>query len=492
MPKTLPSTAVVDDRSALPSSTTVVDDPPASLSQRRMWMILLVVLIADALDMLDASITNIAAPTIVADIGGGPGLIKWLGASYALTLGTLLVVGGRLGDKFGQRRLFLIGMTGFTLASAAAGLAVNPTMIITARLVQGAFGALLIPQGIAIMTNNFSREMRAKAFGVFGPMLGVAGLGGPVLAGFIIRADIAGLSWRPMFLINIVLGGVGLLAAVRLLPHDDGDRSTHVDGTGSALLGAAMFGLLFGLIEGSTNGWTPGPVVSIVGGLTAFGLFAWRQATAADPLIRPTLLRNRGFTSGLVMGLAFFAAINGTGYVLSLFLQQGLGYDAGRAAVAMLPMTVGLMAAAGACMALIAKLGRTLLYIGLGTTLSGVAWMLAVVAASGTAAAEASLLGPIFVIGLGMGACFGIVFDIALGDVDPDEAGSASGALSAVQQLAAGIGSAAVTSVYFTGIAGGGIQHAMLLSLWVVIGIVVVCTAIVPFMPQRAAVLEHA
>ena len=104
-------------------SATAVDDPPASLSQRRMWMILLVVLIADALDMLDASITNIAAPTIVADIGGGPGLIKWLGASYALTLGTLLVVGGRLGDKFGQRRIFLIGMTGFTLASAAAGLA---------------------------------------------------------------------------------------------------------------------------------------------------------------------------------------------------------------------------------------------------------------------------------------------------------------------------------------------------------------------------------
>jgi EmrB/QacA subfamily drug resistance transporter len=471
---------------------TAVDDPPALLSQRRMWMVLLVVLIADALDMLDASITNIAAPTIVADIGGGPGLIKWLGASYALTLGTLLVVGGRLGDKFGQRRIFLIGMTGFTLASAAAGLAPNPTMIIAARLVQGAFGALLIPQGIAIMTKNFSREMRAKAFGVFGPMLGVAGLGGPVLAGFIIRADIAGLSWRPMFLINIVLGGVGLVAAVRLLPHDDGDRTTHVDGTGSALLGAAMFGLLFGLIEGSTNGWTLGPIASIVGGLVAFGLFAWRQATAADPLIRPTLLRNNGFTSGLVMGLAFFAAINGTGYVLSLFLQQGLGYDAGRAAVAMLPMTVGLMAAAGACMALIAKLGRTLLYIGLGITLTGVTWMLAVVAASGTAAAEASLLGPIFVIGLGMGACFGIVFDIALGDVDPEEAGSASGALSAVQQLAAGVGSAAVTSVYFAGIAGGGIQHAMILSLWVVIGIVVLCTAIVPFMPQRAAVLDHA
>ena len=468
-----------------------VTTPPTSLSARRMWAILLVVLIADALDLLDATITNIAAPTIVGDIGGGPALIKWLGSAYALALGSLLVVGGRLGDKFGQRRLFLIGMTGFTLASAAAGLSVNPTMMIIARLFQGAFGALLIPQGIAIMTKNFSREMRAKAFGAFGPMLGIAGIGGPVLAGFIINADIAGLSWRPIFLINIVLGGIGLLAAIRVLPHDNGDRSIHVDGAGSTLLGAAMFGLLFGLIEGSTNGWTLAPLASIAGGLVAFALFAWRQATAAHPLLKPTLLKNRGFTSGLIMGLAFFAAISGTAYVLSLFLQEGLGYNAGRTSVALLPLTVGLIAAAGACMALITKLGRTLLFIGLLITLAGVSWMLAVVTASGTATGEWAIVGPVFVIGMGMGTCFGILFDIALGDVDPDEAGSASGALSAVQQLAAGIGSAAVTSVYFAGLASGGVQHAMILSLWVVIGIVVLCTAIVPLLPKKAAAGEQ-
>jgi len=161
------------------------------------------------------------------------------------------------------------------------------------------------------------------------------------------------------------------------------------------------------------------------------------------------------------MGLAFFAAINGTAYVLSLFLQQGLGYNPGRTSVALLPLTVGLIAAAGACMALITKLGRTLLFIGLLITLAGVGWMLAVVTASGTATGEWAIVGPVFVIGMGMGTCFGILFDIALGDVDPDEAGSASGALSAVQQLAAGIGSAAVTSVYFAGLASGGVQHAM-------------------------------
>ena len=315
------------------------------------------------------------------------------------------------------------------------------------------------------------------------------GAGHPVLAGFLISADIAGLSWRPVFLIDIVLGGVGLVAATRVLPHDDGDTAIRVDATGSTLLGAAMFGLLFGLIEGSTNGWTIGPLACLPGGVVAFGLFAWRQSTAADPLLTPSLFTNRGSTSGLIMGLAFFAAVNGVSYVLSLFLQQGLGYSAGRTSVALLPLTIGIIASAGACTALIGRLGRTLLLIGLLITLAGVGWMLAVVAAHGTAVGEWAIIGPVFVIG--MGTCFGIVFDIALGDVDPDEAGSASGALSAVQQLTAGVGSAAVTSVYFAGLASRDVQHAMTLSLWVVLGIVVLCTTLVPLLPRKAAVGEH-
>ena len=181
-------------------------------------MVLGLVLLADALDMIDSTVTNIAAPTIVRDIGGGQALIKWLGSSYALAMGVLLVVGGRLGDRFGQRRLFLIGMTGFTAASAVAGLSPDPGLLIMARVVQGAFGALLIPQGMAIMTRTFPREMLGKAFGLFGPMLGLATVGGPVLAGFIISANLAGLSWRPVFLINVVLGTAGVLVALRLLP----------------------------------------------------------------------------------------------------------------------------------------------------------------------------------------------------------------------------------------------------------------------------------
>ena len=185
---------------------------------RRLQAVLAVVIIADILDLMDSTITNIAAPTIVRDIGGGESLIKWLGASYALALGVLLVVGGRLGDRYGQRRVFLIGIAGFTLASLGCGLSVDPTMLIGCRLIQGGFGALLIPQGLSILVASLSREQMPTVFSVFGPVMAGGAIAGPIVAGFIISANIAGLTWRPIFLINIVLGTFGFVAALRVLP----------------------------------------------------------------------------------------------------------------------------------------------------------------------------------------------------------------------------------------------------------------------------------
>ncbi|MER6946811.1 MFS transporter [Nonomuraea sp. NPDC000554] len=459
--------------------------PPTIASTRRMWAILGLVLLADALDMIDATVTNIAAPTITAELHGGEGLIKWLGSAYMLAMGVLLVVGGRLGDKYGQRRLFLIGMSGFTIASAVAGLSPNPALLILARGAQGAFGALLIPQGMAIMTRTFSRDMLTKAFALFGPLLGVASVGGPILAGFVIDADIAGLSWRPIFLVNLALGGLGLVLAVRLLPHDDGDASTCVDGVGSGLLAATMFGLLLGLVEGSSNGWTAIPILSIAAGLVFLAAFARRQSTATDPLVKPSLLRNRGFSSGLLVGLIIFAATTGLVYVLSLFMQQGLHASARDAALGLLPMTVGIIVASGACMALIKKLGRTLIFLGLAVILIGCGWLLVLVTASGTNLSLWALAPAVFLTGLGMGACYATIFDVAIGDIDPDEAGSASGSLSAIQQLAAGIGSAAVTSVFFQS-AGSGFGPAMTTSLIVVVALTAITVPAVTLMPRRA------
>ena len=455
-------------------------------SSRRMWAILGLVLLADAIDVIDSTVTNIAAPTIAADLNGGVSLIKWLGPAYMLAMGVLLLVGGRLGDKFGQRRLFLLGIAGFTVASAVAGFSPDPALLIIARVAQGAFGALLIPQGMAIMTKAFSRDMLAKAFGLFGPILGISSVAGPVLAGFIINADLFGLSWRPIFLLNLVLGVIGIVVGIKILPRDDGDRSTVIDGWASGLLGGTMLGVLYGLIEGSTNGWTAVPVASIVVGVLFFAAFVYRQRTADDPLIKASLLKNKGFTSGLIVGLVVFAAATGLMFVLSLFLQEGLHASARDASLALVPLTVGLIGAAFAAMGgLVAKLGRRLVFIGLVVALVGCGWVLALVVNSGTDVSIWSLAPAFIVIGVGTGLCFTTIPTVALGDATPEEAGSASGSLSSIQQLSSAIGSAVVTSVFFQA-ATSGMAHAMEVTLIVVLAATALSIPIVTLMPRTA------
>jgi len=458
----------------------------AGATPRAMWLILATVIVADALDLMDSSLTNIAAPRIAADLGGGETLIKWLGSAYALAMGVLLVIGGRIGDKYGHRRTFLIGMAGFTLASLVCGLAPDSTVIVIGRLLQGSFGALLIPQGIAIMTTSFSRDMLDKAFSAFGPALGLAAVGGPMLGAFIIDANIAGLEWRPMFLINIVFGSAGLALGWKVLPKLPRDESVVLDGVGSGLLAAAMFCVIYGLIEGPTDGWSALPVALVIAGLVFFAGFGLRQRSAANPLIKPSLLRNRGFTAGLVMALAIFSVVAGLSFVISLFLQQGLGRTPVQTAVqAFAPMSVGIVISAVLAAPLIKRLGRNLVLAGLLISLGGEVALWALIHTHGTSVGH-WLLAPVFVVvGLGMGTCFGALFDIAVGDIDPDEAGSASGSLSATQQLAGSIGAAAILSVWFHSAASNA-PSALETCLVIVAAVTLGCCFLVRLLPHAA------
>ncbi|MCU1646821.1 MAG: putative actinorhodin transporter [Nocardia sp.] len=452
---------------------------------RARWAVLAVVLFAAILDLLDSTITNLAAPTITADLGGGEALIQWLGAAYALAMGVLLVVGGRLGDKFGRRRLFLIGIIGFTLASLACGLAFDPASLIAFRLIQGAFGALLIPQGFGILGAVFPRDQLGKAFGVFAPVLGLSAVSGPTLAGFLIDADLFGLGWRAIFLINIVLGGLATALAVRLLPRDPGDRTVTIDALGSALLGAAMLGVLYGLIDGSANGWTAGPILALIAGLAFFVLFCLRQRHAADPLLEPSLLRNRGFTSGLLLGLVYFATTSGLLFVLALYLQNDVHRTPLQTAVALVPLSVGIIAASIATHQLLDRFGRALVLAGLLLTLAGVLALFTLIQLSGTDGTGLLLIAPIFLTGLGLGTCFGTIYRVTLGDIDPAESGSASGSLTAVQQLANSLGAAAVTTIYFH--TGSGAAT----SLAAVAALTLVCCGLVRLLPQHAPIESH-
>ncbi|MRH89149.1 MFS transporter [Nocardia sp. SYP-A9097] len=461
------------------------DAPETRRMIRARWAVLAVILFAEILDLLDSTITTIAAPTIAADLGGGAALIQWLGAAYALAMGVLLVVGGRLGDKFGRRRLFLIGIIGFTLASVACGLAFGPAAIIVFRLLQGAFGALLIPQGFGILGAIFPRDELGKAFGVFAPALGLSAICGPILAGFLIDADLFGLGWRSMFLINIVLGGLATALAVKLLPRDSGDRTVSIDGLGSTLLAAAMLGVLYGLIDGPANGWTARPILALAAGSVFFAGFCLRQRHAAAPLIEPSLLRNRGFTSGLLLGLVYFAATSGLLYVLSLFLQDVLGRTPTQAAIALAPLAIGIIVASIATHQLLERLGRRLVLIGLLLTLTGSLILYALIDQRGADLSGWVLIAPILLTGLGLGACFGTIFRVTLGTIDPVESGSASGTLSAVQQLANSIGAAAVTTVYFH--TSGGAPTSLL----VIAALTLACCLVYRLLPEHAAAESH-
>ncbi len=454
----------------------------------RLRAILAVVIIADILDLMDSTITNIAAPSIIQSIGGGESLIKWLGASYALAMGILLVIGGRLGDRYGKRRMFLVGIIGFTLASTFCGLSINPIMMVIGRLIQGSFGALLIPQGMSILVATFSREQLPRAFSAFGPVMSISSVLGPIFAGFIIVANIGGLGWRPMFLINIVLGIVGMIAAIKILPHDQPNSKERLDAFGSSLLAVAMLGLIFGLIQGSTDGWTAFPIGSLVFGFVMFIAFAIRLGYAANPLIKPSLFTNRGFTAGLVLGLAFFAAVSGLSYVTSIFFQMVLHLTPAEAAFGLSPMAIGIVIASLVCRPLLRTLGRKLVVIGLSTTLLGALGLWITVLAKGTAVSAWLTAPAILIIGIGMGACFSSIYEVALGDVAPDEAGSASGSLSAVQQLSAAIGSAVVTTIYFSLQGKDGESTAMTISIIVVVAIIALCLGLVWLLPKSAPI----
>lgn len=462
---------------------------PAAMPNAAMrWFILAIILLADIVDLLDATITNIAAPSIARSLGGGPALIPWLGSGYALAMGILLVPGGRLGDKFGRRRMFLIGLAGFTAASVAVGLSPTPTAIIIARLVQGAFGALLIPQGFSILIKTFPREEMGKVFSFFGPVMGTTAVAGPIVAGALINANIAGLGWRSAFLINLIVGVFAFTAAWFILPADPGDHTLRIDATGAIFLGAAMLGLLFGMVEGSSAGWPQYTMAAALLGALLFGVFAWQQQRAAEPLLRRSLLQNRGFTAGLIVGIALFAALGGAMLVIGLFVQFGLGYSPLQASIATAPVAIGIVVASLVAHRFVAKLGRALLQISLIVLLLGVAGFLWLVQSQPIAVLGDSwwlMALPLLLIGLGAGPAFATVFDIALGDVAGDEAGSASGSVAAVQQLASAAGVAAVTTVYLH-LAATSQSNATAASMLLALVMLGFATLLTTRMPRRA------
>ncbi|MFF5080586.1 MFS transporter [Actinoplanes sp. NPDC000266] len=405
-----------------------------------------------------------AGPVIRDEIGGSYSLIQWLGAAYTLAMAIGLLTGGRLGDIFGRRRMFLIGAAGFTLASLVCGLAQTPAQLIAARAVQGLFGAVMLPQGLGMIKQMFSADEQAKAFGAFGPVMGLSSVGGPILAGWLVDADYFGAGWRMIFFINLPLGLFALFGAVRWLPEFRSARAPRLDWLGVILAAAGAFLLLYPLVQGRELDWPVWCFALLALGVVIFGLFAIyearRERNGRDPLVTPSLFRKRAFSGGLAVGLVFFAALIGTGLVFTFYLQIGLGYSPLKAGLTTLPQALGTVAgfvAAGAGLA--EHFGRRLLQLGTVVMIVGTAAFALSVRLAGADVTPYKLIPGLVLVGAGMGLAMAPFFNIVLAGVDDEETGSASGALTSVQQLGGAFGIAVLGTIFFAILPGQVASH---------------------------------
>jgi EmrB/QacA subfamily drug resistance transporter len=458
-------------------------------SPRARWLVFAAVLAADVMDLLSTTITNLAAPSIVRDLHAPETLAPWLGSAYALALGSMLVLGARLGDKYGTRRVFLLGLGGFTLASLTCAVSVSPVMIVAARGIQGGFGALLIPQGFSLLMRAFPREELGRVFGLFGPLMAVSSISGPVLAGFLLWLNPFCLDWRAVFLVNVAVGAALYPFSAKVLPRGAGDRSVRLDPVAALLLAAGLLGVLGGLIRSGEGSWDWLSGGAIVAGLVIMSLFVLRQRRSPVPLLTLSLFRVRGFVAGLVVGSVFFAAVSGLLYATSLYLQFGHGLAPLPTAALMAPASAGIIAASFSTRGLIERLGRRLVAAGLTVMGAGAGGYLAVLWLAPGAVWAVAL--PLLACGLGMGCCFGSVFAVALGDVRPEQAGSASGTLNAVQQIANAVGAALISTAYLSVAATGSARQAVMASLVIVLAITALSLLALPLLPRQAAAAGH-
>ncbi|MEU8246151.1 MFS transporter [Nonomuraea sp. NPDC048916] len=456
------------------------------------WIALAVILAAEVMDLLDALVTIIAAPTIQRELGGSASLVQWLGAGYTLAMAVGLITGGRLGDLYGRRRMFVLGAFGFTATSLLCGLAVSPEMLIGGRVLQGLFGAVMIPQGLGLIKEMFPPEEIGKAFGLFGPTIAISSVGGPILAGWLVDADLFGTGWRMIFLINLPLGLLAALAGIRFLPEFRVADATRLDLVGVLLVSVAGFLLIYPLIQGRELDWPAWTFGAMTGSIVMFAVFAAYESRRAragkDPLVTPALFRKRAFTGGLVAGLAFFAGLIGLSLVFTLYTQLGLGYSPLKAGLTSLPQALGAMAGFGLAMSgLQERLGRGLLQLGTVVMAGGAGVLGLTIHLAGLDVGPWQLAPGLALVGIGMGMVAAPFFDIVLTAVEPRESGSASGTLTAVQQLGGALGTAVLGTIFFNLLKSEwSFGAAMQVTIAVEIGLLALTLALSFLLPRRA------
>lgn len=456
--------------------------PPAAALYRWRWAALAMLLVAEAMNLLDSTIVQVAAPVIHTDLAGPDSDIQWFTAAYTLPFAVLLITGGRLGDIAGRRRVFRFGVAGFVLASVCCSVATSAGMLITARAVQGAAAALVIPQTFGLIRTMFDGHELSKALGSIGPVMGLAAVCGPVLGGVLTHADVFGSSWRAVFLVNVPLG-IAVLVGVPLMREDRAPTRPSIDLAGTALVILGTGLVVYPLIEGNADGWPAWTWAVLAAGLVVLVLFGLHQRQGSTrgrgTLVEPTLFRYHGFPAALASSTLFFAVLNGLMLVVVLQVQLGLHADVLTSGLTLLPWSCGMAVSSWvAGRRLVPRYGSRVMFGGLATLLVGVLGAVVVYANTPPTSYPWPLLGALGVAGLGIGLFTTPFFTTALRRVRPHETGSAAGLLNAVQQLGGTLGVALFGSVFLLSTATTaspaqalvGVRHAC----WVAVGLLAV------------------
>jgi len=468
------------------------------LSLSGAWLGFIVVLAASVMDLLDATIAQTAAPAIRTELGGSYTSIEWISAAYTLAMSVGLLVGGRLGDLFGRRQVLLAGMGGFIVASVLCALAPSPETLIAGRALQGALGAVMIPQGFGLIREIFGDEGQQKAFAVFGPVMGLSAVLGPVIGGALVDLDLLGTGWRSIFLVNVPLGLAAIWLGRRHLPDSDPVASaSRIDLPSIALATLGGFAVVYPLVQGRELGWPAWSIAMVAAGiavLAAFGARQSRLAKAGDerraPLVDPSVLNRRAYVMGLALVVFFIGAMGGMTLVLNVMLQAGLGFSPLACGVATIAIPVAAIAGTIMSSALLPRLGRTTIHIGSAVMAAGLVAVDLVLRSQGAGLSAWDIALPLVVTGFGMGMIFVPMFDVILAGVLPAQLGSASGLLETIQQFGMSLGIAIVGTVLFDVVGSShgaaafvrGADHALLVS----IGFLVAAFVVTWWLPRHA------
>ncbi|MBB6435497.1 MFS transporter [Streptomyces candidus] len=423
-------------------------------ADRRRWFALAIVMTAAFMDLVDVTIVNIAIPSIQGSLGASFSAIQWITAGYALAFAAGLITGGRLGDIYGRKRLFLIGIGGFTVASALCGFAANPDILVAARILQGATAALMVPQVLSIVHATFPAHERGKVFGLFGAIVGLGAVMGPLLGALLTEWNLFGLEWRPIFLINLPVGIAGLILGHKFITESKAPRALRLDLPGVGLVTLALLALIYPLIRGRELDWPVWGYVSMACSLGVLAIFvAYEKAKTrrdGSPLVELSLFRVKSFAAGIAVQLTFGVFSGIFFMVWTLYMQIGLGWSALRAGVTGIPFSIAVSVAAGlSVQKLVPRFGRKVLQAGALTMAVGMLLYIFEARHFGADITSWQMALPLIVMGLGMGLIVAPLTDAVLSEVPKEHAGSASGLINTTGQTGNAFGIGLVSVVFF-------------------------------------------